>query len=295
MNTYRPEPRPGDVLDALNELGLISASQAKVSGSEVYVLCPYHEDTSIGSFAINTETGLNHCFACGNGGSFHRFLMASRGMDRQQARRWCLNRLIPTTAPDRQHKQDAPEITEASLALFTGPPQEQLTNRGITMQACRALGILWDPARGSWIFPVRDQYGRLLGWQQKNGRFMSNRPDSVPVKSCLFGWSSICYGTTVALVESPLDTAVMYDAGYLAVSSYGSEVSDAQLTLITENCTALVLALDDDTAGWKATDKIMRRLRSIPVRVFNYGDGPGKDPGEMNDASIRRGMTSLLC
>lgn len=294
---YRPEPRPGDILDALNELGLISRSQAKVSGNEVYVLCPYHQDSSIGSFAINIETGLNHCFACGNGGSFHRFLMTAQSMSRQQARRWCLNRLISTTAPEEHRRPEAPEVGEASLALFTDPPGGECAVRGVTLESCQQLGILFNQAAASWIFPVRDPYsGRLLGWQEKTSRFMSNKPEEIPVKSTLFGWSRLSPGTPVALVESPLDTAVMLDAGYLAVSSFGSEVSDAQLTLITETCSALVLALDDDKAGWKMTDSIRSRLHAMPVRVFNYGDDPaGKDPGELDDASIRWGMSNLLC
>ena len=290
-----PEPRPGDILDALHELGLISASQARVSGTEVYVLCPYHEDRSIGSFAISIETGLNHCFACGNGGSFHRYLMASQHMGRQEARRWCLSRLIATTAPERPLKPRQ-EVSEASLALFTAPPEQALYARGITADACQALGILWNPASRSWIFPARDPHsGQLLGWQEKHRGSMLNQPGDIPVKSTLFGWP-VLPGSRVVLVESPLDTAVMRDAGYLAVSSWGSEISSTQLDLITSTCSALVLALDDDEAGWKATDAIYRTLRGIPVQVFNYGTAlPGKDPGELEDDDIRWGMEHLLC
>lgn len=290
----KPEPRPGDILAALHELG--AAADAKVSGGDIYVLCPYHDDRSVGSFAISLETGLNYCFACGNGGSFHRYLTASQGMSRTGARRWCLSRLISTTEPERPAGTRI-EISEASLALFTEPPAHVLADKAVTAQACRALGILWDPAKSDWIFPVRDSWtGRLYGWQAKHGRYMSNRPDEIPVKSCLFGWGQVPPGGQVVLVESPLDTAVMHDAGYVAVSSYGAVITDAQLELITGRCSSLVLALDDDKAGWKATDQIWRKLRSIPVRVFSYGDAPlGKDPGELDDDSIRWGMENLLC
>lgn len=296
--TRKPEPRPGDILDALNELGLISASQAKVSGNEVYVLCPYHEDRSLGSFSINIETGQNSCFSCGNGGSFHRYLMASQGMGRQQARRWCLNRLIATVTAVPEHVPGMqPEVTEASLALFADPPDSALFSRGITLESCQALGILWDAGRGMWIFPVRDpDAGQLLGWQEKGPGWTSNKPDDVPLKSCLFGWELTGPGEQVVLVESPLDTAVMADAGFTAVSSFGSVVTDSQLALITGRCSSLVLALDDDKAGWAATDRIVRSLHGIPVRVFNYGDHPqGKDPGELEDAAIQQGMAHLLC
>lgn len=291
----KPEPRPGDILAALDELGVIA--DAKVSGGEAYVLCPYHDDRSIGSFAISLETGLNYCFACGNGGSFHRYLTASQCWDRNQARRWCLRRLIATTEPDRPHGTRI-EIGEASLALFTEPPEHALADKAVTAESCRALGILWDPAEDDWIFPVRDPYtGKLYGWQAKHGRWMSNKPEQIPVKSCLFGWGQVSARSQVVLVESPLDTAVMRDAGYCAVSSYGSVITGDQLALITDRAGSLVLALDDDKAGWKATDAIWRKPRPIPVAVFNYGahSAIGKDPGELHDTAIRWGMENLLC
>jgi hypothetical protein len=290
----KPEPRPGDILAALDELGV--TADAKISGGEAYVLCPYHDDRSIGSFAISLENGLNHCFACGTGGSFHRYLMASQHMERTAARRWCLSRLIATTEPDLPRGIRI-EISEASLALFTEPPGHALQNKAVTAESCRALGILWDPVKDDWIFPVRDPWtGRLYGWQAKRGRFMSNQPEEIPVHSCLFGWGQVPHGAQVVLVESPVDTAVMRDAGYCAVSSFGSVVSDAQLALITERAGSLVLALDDDKAGWKATDAIWRKPRPVPVRIFNYGGTPpGKDPGELDDEAIRWGMENLLC
>jgi len=305
-----PEPRPGDILAALTELG--AAADAKVSGGDVYVLCPYHDDRSIGSFAISIETGLNYCFACGNGGSFHRYLMAAQKMSRTEARRWCLSRLIATTESERPDGTRI-EISEASLALFTSPPDEALRDKAVTAESCNVLEILWDPARGDWIFPVRDPWtGKIYGWQAKHGRYMSNKPETIPVKSCLFGFGQVPPGAQVVLVESPVDTAVMRDAGYTAVSSFGSVVTDAQLALITERAGSLVLALDDDKAGWRATDAIWRKPRPIPVRVFNYGefDYPegkdlgelldrgirwGKDPGELPDHAIRWGMENLLC
>lgn len=291
----RPEPRPGDILAALDELGALH--HAKVSAGEAYVLCPYHGDRSIGSFSVSLDTGLNKCFACGNGGSFHRYLMAVTGMDHLRARRWCLSRLIPLTRPEHITPAAPPEVTEASLALFTAPPDEALYAKGVTAVACGELGILWNPAEQSWVFPVRDPHtGTLWGWQEKRGRFMRNHPDGIPVKSALFGWHLIPAGVKVTLVESPVDVAVMRDAEYLAVSSFGSGYSSIQLDLIADHCTGLILAFDDDPAGWKATSDILDHWKLLPVRAFNYAAAPGaKDPGEMDDEAIRWGMTHLLC
>ena len=297
-----PEPRPGDILGALTELGLTDG--AKGAADELFILCPYHDDRTIGSFSINLRTGLNSCFACGQGGSFHKFLMAARSISRQEARRWCLRRLIATTDTrlETAGHDEVPGINEASLALFTYPPDWACASRAVTVAACKAREILWNPANSSWIFPIRDpcQGNQLMGWQEKyeNHRRMVNYPAGVAVKSALSGWGT-CEDDRgkVALVESPLDVAVLWEAGFPAVlASYGSTVGSQQLDFIEEKFSCLILALDDDNAGWEATDKIMRRPMSIPRQVFQYRDTwKGKDPGELDVQQIQWGMRHLLC
>ena len=298
-----PEPRPGDILAALTELGVTDG--AKGAADELFILCPYHDDRTIGSFSINLRTGLNSCFSCRQGGSFHKFLMAASPipMNRQQARRWCLQRLIATTdTREETATPDSPVINEASMALFTEPPNWACENKKITVAACKAREILWNPVNGSWIFPIRDPYdrGKLLGWQEKHQRHHAviNYPPGVRVKSALFGWETCEQNRgRVTLVESPLDAAVMWEAGFpCALSSYGSMVSDTQLDLLEEKYAGLILAMDDDHAGWEATDRIMRRPMSIPRHVFQYLETwKGKDPGELDGDQIRWGMRHLLC
>lgn len=286
-------PRPGDILAALQELGALD--DARVTAGEAYVLCPYHADRRTGSFSVNLETGLNKCFSCGQGGSFARYLGAAHGMTAVQARRWCITRLLPARRDDDAAPLQ-PQVTEASLALFTAPPPEALAARRVSAEACRALGIRWDPRAGSWIFPVRGPHdGHLQGWQAKHGSTVRNYPRGVPVKSALFGSALLPASPRIVLVESPLDAAVMLDAGYPAVSSYGAGCSDIQLGLIAEHCTSLVVAYDSDRAGEEAAARIWAGWRKLPVRMFSYQDTDAKDPGDMTADQIRRGMSRLLC
>jgi len=41
---------------------------------EINVLCPFHTDTQFGSAKINSDTGLFHCFACGEGMNLYQFV-----------------------------------------------------------------------------------------------------------------------------------------------------------------------------------------------------------------------------
>lgn len=48
-------------------------------------LCPFHNDTKIGSFDINPETGQFHCFACGENGNIITFIAKYKGISNVEA------------------------------------------------------------------------------------------------------------------------------------------------------------------------------------------------------------------
>ncbi len=50
------------------------------AGSELSGLCPFHNDTNIGSFMVNDVKGIYHCFACQAHGTALDFLINHRGM-----------------------------------------------------------------------------------------------------------------------------------------------------------------------------------------------------------------------
>lgn len=50
------------------------------AGSEFTGLCPFHNDTNVGSFMVNDAKGIFKCFACGETGSALDFLIKHRGM-----------------------------------------------------------------------------------------------------------------------------------------------------------------------------------------------------------------------
>lgn len=52
--------------------------------TEVSCLCPFHEDRTA-SLSVNTETGLWHCFGCGDGGNAIDFLMKTEGCEFKEA------------------------------------------------------------------------------------------------------------------------------------------------------------------------------------------------------------------
>ena len=66
-----------DVLGILEEYGV----EGQVSGNEMHVLCPFHNDTTP-SCSINTETGKFKCFACEAKGDLYSFVAGASGVSR---------------------------------------------------------------------------------------------------------------------------------------------------------------------------------------------------------------------
>jgi hypothetical protein len=229
------------------------------------------------------------------------------------ALRWCQARMtkhISTaeTQDDIEFKtltrvDTSQQVNEASLALFTPPPHPVMVERMVSADACHDLGILWNPDKKAWIFPIRDPYTQeLWGWQEKSRHDTRNRPRDVDKSRAVFGSGAFAKGDRAVVVESPVDTARFLTAGIRgAVSGYGVQLSIEQLGWLRRYASRVVLAFDNDSAGVRATAKCIAALRGLPVRVYDYGvvglhDHPGvpdttpKDPGEQSNAELRYGL-----
>jgi len=121
-----------------------------------------------------------------------------------------------------------------------------------------------------------------------------NRPAGLPRSKTLFGFPQM-NDSIVYVVESPLDCARLYTAGFPgAVAICGSGISDDQLRLI-RYADRVIAAFDNpkvDDAGKKVSGQLMREAirYGINLSFFNYGDTGKKDPGDMTDSEIAWGI-----
>jgi DNA primase len=299
---------PRDVLGALRSLGI----DADERGDEAIALCPNpdHHD-SHPSWSCNLDTGMHNCFSCGFSGSFTYLVTKMLGLPTPEASTWVRERKIKDVAegfvgPRAKRERNTEWMSEADLWKFTEPPAEALADRRLTLEACRHFDVRWDDARKLWITPVRDPFtGRLWGWQEKNAGYFRNRPLDLPKSRTLFGFQSLRPGGTAVLVESPLDVPYVHAAGIDgAVSGYGVSVSAEQIALVRERAVEVVLALDNDRAGWKGVGRLAYAFGTMGVRVFNYGTmraGPatetvdegtldGRDPGNLTADELSWGI-----
>lgn len=303
-------PVPGDVLEALDKLGV---QVVRCIQNEAWAFCPGHaarlgrSNTTPNKWSINLETGLHSCFSCGFSGSFVTLVQEVLHYERRDAVQWVRNhggvrRLRGSLDSSTERFQPDAGLhpwTEARLALFTEPPDSALSQRRVSAGSVEHYGVLWDKDR--WVLPIRDPYtGSLWGYQEKteNG-WVSNAPDRVPKADTLFGINCFA-GDTVVLLESPLDCLRLYTAGISGgVSSFGVNVSTAQIKLLLDIAKTVVIALDNDEAGIRESLSLKRSLlkRGRDIRFFNYSHIPeAKDIGTfgVSDQDIRQGFDSAL-
>jgi hypothetical protein len=288
---------PRNVEAALAELGI----DYTVRGNEASARCPNprHHDQSP-SWSCNLDTGMHNCFACGFGGSFVRLVMVLRGTGRREAENWSSSFLRDAAEiADRlkgggRRDWRPPPVREPDMALFVAPPKRELRSRRLTREAAEAYGVLWDTERDGWVLPVRDPYSRQLrGWQLKTADLTKNHPYGLEKANTLFGYHLLVPGAPAILVESPLDAARIWSAGIPgAVATYGANFSVAQLKLLCRVTRHVIDAFDDDKAGHKASFRLRREYGHLFRRLseLDYMDTGAKDPGDMTDDEIHRGM-----
>jgi DNA primase len=160
----------------------------------------------------------------------------------------------------------APDAWDAALKYFTAKdytPQE-LLEVGLVTEAQESSRV-YDRFRHRITFPIRDMVGRMCGF---GARIL--RPDDIPKflnspQTVLFDKGRLLYGLDLArkpiraqdqavIVEGYLDVIALHQAGFSnAVSPMGTALSEDQIRLLKRFTRRIVLALDPDAAGVKAT------------------------------------------
>jgi len=160
----------------------------------------------------------------------------------------------------------APDTWEAGLRYFTGKgyTNDDLLRAGLATERQGGEGV-YDRFRNRIMFPIRNATGRMAGF---GARILN--PDDVPKflnspQTELFDKGRLLYGLDAArkairaqdqvvIVEGYLDVILVHQAGYTnVVSPMGTALTEDQLRLLKRFTRRIVLALDADAAGEKAT------------------------------------------
>lgn len=286
----------GDLATMLSDLGV---DIRRSEGKEITGRCPVHiktvgkEDRSP-SWSMNAETGLWICFSCGARGTLSMLVSELTGEEDTLllVHRMLIDSGINRLTSPKTHKPE-PDVDWVSFGRFTRVPERMLDRRCLDTTAAWRLGIRWDTEAKCWIIPIVSPLGELKGWQAKKTGWFRNTPEGVIKSSTLFGIDRFRAKTAV-IVESPLDVvrlaSVVSDPQGLA--TFGSFVSTEQMRLMASVADGVIIAMDNDPAGWKANRHLQKNLPYFRdgVRWFNYKGINVKDIGEMSAREIKQGI-----
>ncbi len=191
--------------------------------------------------------------------------------------------------------QTAVEMFELGYSLDSWDAGlKYLQSKGYTLDDLRGAGLiiekeggkLFDRFRDRLMIPVRDELGRMTGFQAR-----ALKPDALPKfmnspTTALFDKGRTVFGLHLArktlreaneaiVVEGNLDVIAAHQAGFAnVVSSQGTALTEHQLRLIKKHTKRILLALDADEAGDRATLRGLSVAREALEREGEVGFDP---------------------
>lgn len=201
----------------------------------------------------------------------------------------------------------APKNSALVAYLNTIPEND----RKFAIQTAKTIGLIrdnsknnseyYDTFRERIMFPIWNQFDQIVGFSSRtlfdyqHAKYMNSQ------ESLVFNKSSILYGLNFAkahirkldqliLVEGHMDMITMYQNGFKNSSAImGTALGEPSLNVIKSFTKNIILALDNDEAGFTAMRRINRdlMLQGILAKYISYH--PHKDADEFlqkNNANI---------
>ncbi len=189
----------------------------------------------------------------------------------------------------------APEEWRALLEALTaeGFTIEELLSAGLIKEADGKRGTYYDRFRNRLMFPIRDVAGRVVAF---TGRALADDDMAKYLNSPetdLYHKSEILFGMDAAkdairtrgftmLMEGQMDVLHAHQAGFQnAIALSGTALSERHLGLMKRYSENLMLILDADQAGFKATAKSAALALTQGLRVKVARLPVGKDPADL--------------
>ena len=289
----------------------------KRSGNSLQVQCPYHGggQEKHPSYGIRRSDGIGHCFACGEIHTLPEFISACFDKDDitgRFGRRWLNKNFNAIEVEERDDieldlnrgnkkvKEHPNYVDEKELDSYRYY-HPYWTERGIVEEDIIELFDLgYDKKTDSITFPVRDIDGNCLFVARRSVKIkFFNYPEGV--EKPLYGLYELKQATQhqsyhmnitekghmpglynifeVIVCESMIDCILLWQAGYYAVAlnGLGNQLQMKQLQSLPSR--ELILATDNDEAGYKARRTIRKNIKNkliseivFPNNIKDIGD-----------------------
>lgn len=265
--------------------------------------CPIHRGEGPDAFHANLSRNLFHCFSCGAGGSVLDFVAAMEGCSLREAavRLQSEGVAVPPAARRSLGQATVTEKIRTPAPLgFTlrgiDSTHPYLAARGIlpSTAAQFGLGYYQGPGLcgGRLVIPIHNACGELVAYcgRALDGSAPRYRfPPGFAKSQVLFNFhrAAVAAKRVVVVVEGFFDCFHLYQAGVRSVVALmGSALSESQQDQLLQRFPRVILMLDGDAAGRRATADIIARMRSqCSLEVIDLA--PQTQPDQMSRERIR--------
>jgi DNA primase len=280
-----------------------------------------HESTNPTRFRVSLSKNCWNIFGSDLGGNVLDFVVAMESCDLKTAAKHLQDwfnlepgalpkkPITPPTKPKVQQEKDESEPRVNSLLSFElnhlDPDHEYLSERGFTSECIQhfGLGFCEKGIMGGRIaIPIRNVQAQLVGYigrwpgEPPKGEARYKLPKGFHKSNELYNIHTVhefnCSDAVLILVEGVFDCMRLWQLGYLCVAAVlGSELSDAQVSLLTEAWQGRILVMfDQDDAGLNGANKAIQKLCSHHwVRVAHLPE-PNMQPDHFDQARFHQSL-----
>jgi len=237
-----------------------------------------------------------------------------------RASEWYAGKLLGSPAQVYAHSRGLNGDTVAVWRLGHAPDEwrallEALTAEGFTIEELLAAGLIkeadgkrgtyYDRFRNRLMFPIRDATSRVVAF---TGRALADDDLAKYLNSPetdLYHKSDILFGMDAAkdairtrgfamLVEGQMDVLHAHQAGFSnAIALSGTALTERHLGLMKRYSENLMLILDADPAGFKATARSAELALRSGLRVKAARLPEGKDPADLISEDAKEFATRI--
>ena len=304
----------------------ITFGNLEVPGDNLAAYCPFHKGGKesrpslyiyVGKQTASKHAGMSFCHTCNQGWTLTGLLKDLKvGANVVDTFKQVLAEQPKQRKVNHLHHMDfsLPVLPEAVLGVFEYVPKA-LIEEGFTKATLRKYDIGFDRKSRRITFALRDHHGNLVGISGRTvrgemPRYKIYRSELEEViKNYEFKKGRILYGLDKFYPKrmyTSIDKPVVLCEGFKAclwcvqagfpdsAALLGSFLSREQKTLIERVTNEVVLFLDNDDAGRRATEQVIQQLEGVQVRVANYGTNEPISPDDLSKIEVKNAIKTAL-
>ena len=198
------------------------------------------------------------------------------------------------TVPEGKGDEDGPNKPLTFTLKSVDAAHPYLKERGLAEATIQGFGVAFFSGKGTMhdriVIPVHNAAGELVAYAGRSIDGTEPRykfPPGFRKSLELFNLHRVKGELAVVVVEGFFDCMKVAQAGYPCVAVMGSSMSKAQEDLIAEHFASVVLMLDGDEAGRRATEEIAGRLQRLIFQVKTIELDDGVQPDQLSLEAIK--------